>query len=173
MFRGALGCLATNSSTATTKAAIDVFMSLAPRPKSLPPWCVGENGGLVHWSNGPVGTTSVWPANTNVLIALDADSTATLALFAHKLRTLNEAGPLSIHSNVKPNGASRAAITSMQPASSGVFDCAAISCSVRRMVSSADEPSLGARALSGGSTAHVVASVGVCFVIVSHPTQFQ
>ncbi len=29
--RGAWGCAATNSSTATTKAAIEVFMSLAPR----------------------------------------------------------------------------------------------------------------------------------------------
>ncbi len=60
------GAARRNSSTATTKAAIEVFMSPAPRPYSLPSRWVGMNGSLVHCSSGPVGTTSVWPANTTV-----------------------------------------------------------------------------------------------------------
>src|SRR5450830_620490 len=52
------GWAATNSSTATTIAAIEVFMSDAPRPNSLPSRCVGTNGGDCHLSTGPVGTTS-------------------------------------------------------------------------------------------------------------------
>ncbi len=60
------GWAARNSSAATTKAAIEVFMSAAPRPYSLPSRCAGVNGSLVHCSSGPVGTTSVWPANTTV-----------------------------------------------------------------------------------------------------------
>ena len=42
-------------------------MSDAPRPYSLPSRCVGVKGSLLHWSSGPVGTTSVWPAKARVL----------------------------------------------------------------------------------------------------------
>jgi hypothetical protein len=59
MFSGVSGCAARNSSVATTIAASEVFMSLAPRPKSRPSRCVGVNGSLCHWVSGPVGTTSV------------------------------------------------------------------------------------------------------------------
>jgi hypothetical protein len=41
MFSGVSGCAARNSSVATTIAASEVFMSLAPRPKSRPSRCVG------------------------------------------------------------------------------------------------------------------------------------
>ncbi len=47
------------------KAAIELFMSEAPRPKRSPPCIVGVKGSECHWSSGPVGTTSVWPANTS------------------------------------------------------------------------------------------------------------
>ena len=50
----------------TTIAASDVFMSLAPRPYSLPSCTTGSNGADVHCSAGPGGTTSTWPANTMV-----------------------------------------------------------------------------------------------------------
>ena len=53
------GWPATNSSQATTMAASEAFMSLAPRPYSLPLRWLGTKGGLPQASNGPVGTTSV------------------------------------------------------------------------------------------------------------------
>ena len=47
-------------------AASEVFMSQAPRPYSTPSRWVGTKGSLCHCCTGPVGTTSVWPANTRV-----------------------------------------------------------------------------------------------------------
>ena len=49
-------------SAAVTNAAIDAFMSQAPRPYSMPSRMTGTNGSLCQRSSGPVGTTSVWPA---------------------------------------------------------------------------------------------------------------
>jgi hypothetical protein len=36
-------------------------MSPAPRPYIQPPEIRGSNGGELHMSSGPVGTTSIWP----------------------------------------------------------------------------------------------------------------
>ena len=91
------GCAAMNSSQATTIAAIEVFMSAAPRPYSLPSRRVGVNGCECHWSTGPVGTTSVWPANTNTGDAVP--------LRAHRLVTPFD----SMVSQRKPSGASSSA----------------------------------------------------------------
>src|SRR5882672_3478586 len=56
-------CLARKSSTATTKAAIEVFMSAAPRPNSLPSRSVGTKGSLFHWSSGPVEERPQWKSD--------------------------------------------------------------------------------------------------------------
>ncbi len=94
-----------------TKAAIEVFMSEAPRPYSTPSRMVGVKGSETHCSSGPLGTTSVWPAKHT--------TGASLPLRAHRLVT-----PLdSMVSNVKPSGARRAISRAWQPASSGVLDC--------------------------------------------------
>src|SRR5919108_91501 len=57
-----LGRSAMKRSAATTNAAIEDFISAAPRPKSLPSRMVGTKGSECHSLSGPVGTTSVWPA---------------------------------------------------------------------------------------------------------------
>ena len=65
-----LGLSRTNASMLVTNAANDVFMSAAPRAYSMPSTMVGSNGGVCHFSMGPDGTTSVWPANTNSGLAV-------------------------------------------------------------------------------------------------------
>src|SRR5437868_6343958 len=113
---------ATNSSQATTKAAIEVFMSAAPRPYSLPSRWVGLKGSERHCSTGPVGTTSVWPANTS--------SGAPVPLRAHRLVTPFD----STTSHTKPSGDSRSIRCRWQPLSSGVTEERAISFSVSARV---------------------------------------
>ena len=85
---------AKNSSIETTMAASEVFISLLPRPNNLPSRWVGVKGSLLHLAIGPVGTTSVWPANTNVFALV-----ILLRLMAHKLLTRNVSGPLSMRSH--------------------------------------------------------------------------
>ena len=53
-------CPAATEAAAATKAAIALFMSLAPRPVSTPSSMTGSNGSLAQPSPG--GTTSRWPA---------------------------------------------------------------------------------------------------------------
>ena len=151
MDKAGWGCTAKNSSTATTIAAIEAFMSAAPRPYSLPARCVGVKGWLCHCSSGPVGTTSVWPAKTSVLtgasensefaigsIAAGAGADCARGLkpsnFAHKLVTRKFCGPLTMVSHLKPKGASRAIKMAWQFASSGVMEGREISCSASRSV---------------------------------------
>ncbi len=122
------GCAARNSCTATTMAASEVFMSLAPRPYSLPSLCVGVNGSLDHCASGPVGTTSVWPAKARVWPEVPGR-------LAQRLRTRKVSGPDSMNSQAKPSGCNASARMSMHPASSGVTEGRAISCSARRRVS--------------------------------------
>src|SRR5437868_12336168 len=119
------GCAATNSSMATTMAAMEVFMSAAPRPYSLPSRCVGAKGSLCHWASGPVGTTSVWPANASSGAAASAPRRT-----AQRLVTRKSSGPLCIVSQTKPSGLSRSMIRGWKPPSFGVRDRQAISCSV-------------------------------------------
>ena len=120
---------AKNSSIETTMAAREVFISLLPRPNNLPSRCVGVKGSLRHWAIGPVGTTSVWPANTNVFALA-----CVLRLMAHKLLTRNDSGPLSMRSHAKPRGTKCETINSKHPASSGVAEGRAISCSASERV---------------------------------------
>src|SRR5512140_605863 len=119
-----------NSSAATTKAAIEVFMSAAPRPYSLPSRCAGVNGSLVHCSSGPVGTTSVWPANTTVRPRPGSASRRPGRL-AHRLVTRKVFGPLSMVSATKPSGFRRSPTMRWHCPSSGVTERRAISCSAR------------------------------------------
>ena len=123
-----LGWVARNSCTATTMAAREVFMSLAPRPNNLPSWWVGVKGSLSHWVNGPVGTTSVWPAKASVWPEVPAR-------LAQRLRTRKVSGPESMNSQTNPRGFKASAIRSRQPASSGVTEGREISCSAKRRVS--------------------------------------
>ncbi len=125
MSKEGAGVSARNSSSATTKAAMEVFMSLAPRPYSLPSRCVGTKGGLLHCSSGPVGTTSVWPAKTST-----GRSAPVPERRAQRLRTRKLSGPLSMRSQAKPMGCRASARSSRQPASSGVTEGRLISCSV-------------------------------------------
>ena len=53
------GFVCKNCSIEVTNAAIEAFISAAPRPYSKPSRMVGSNGSLAHFSTGPVGTTSV------------------------------------------------------------------------------------------------------------------
>ncbi|MCY1545035.1 hypothetical protein D9M68_809530 [compost metagenome] len=124
---GGLGFAARNSSQATTMAASEVFMSLAPRPKSLPSRCEGTKGSLPQASSGPVGTTSVWPAQTRV-------GCWPVPRRAQRLVTRKSAGPLSMVSQTKPSARRRSAIRAWQPSSSGVTEGRAINSSVRRRV---------------------------------------
>ena len=116
---------AANSSQATTMAASEAFMSLLPRPYNMPLRWVGVNGSCVHWSKGPVGTTSVCPANTKVFALAWV-----LRFTAHRLLTRKLSGPLSMRSQANPSGVRREAIRSRQPASSGVTEGREMSCSV-------------------------------------------
>ena len=52
-------------SVAVNIAAMLPFMSAAPLPCRKPSATVALNGGYCQELSGPVGTTSVWPANTN------------------------------------------------------------------------------------------------------------
>jgi hypothetical protein len=97
-------------------------MSAAPRPYSTPSRIVGTKGSECHCSSGPVGTTSVWPANTNVGRAVPRRS--------HRFVV----SPRATVSARKPDGASRAAISAWQPASSGVTEARAISARVSSRV---------------------------------------
>ncbi len=121
------GVAARNCSQATTMAASEVFMSLAPRPKSLPSRWLGTKGSLVQASSGPVGTTSVWPAQMRV-------GRRPVPQRAHRLATRKASGPLSMRWQSKSSGLSRAAMMSRHPASSGVTEGRAISSSARRSV---------------------------------------
>src|SRR5688500_1037400 len=71
---------------------------------------VGTNGSECHSLSGPVGTTSVWPAKQTTGLALPRR--------AQRLVT----SPNFIGSHWKPAVASRLAINSWQPPSSGVTD---------------------------------------------------
>ena len=116
------GVAAMNSSQATTMAAIEVFMSAAPRPYSLPSRCVGMKGCERHCSTGPVGTTSVWPAKTNTGDVVPRR--------AHRLVTSFDC----IVSQTKPSGVRMSIRCCWQPLSSGVTEDRAISFSVRARV---------------------------------------
>src|SRR6266496_2470172 len=109
------GRSATKRSAATTKAAIDDFMSAAPRPYSLPSRTVGTKGSECHSLSGPVGTTSVCPAKQTTGCSVPRR--------AQRLVT----APNFIGSQPNPALASRAASSSWQPPSSGVTDRRAIS----------------------------------------------
>src|SRR6218665_2493220 len=171
--RGA-GVAARNSSSATMKAAIEVFMSLAPRPSSRPSLRVGENGLLLHCSSGPVGTTSVWPAKTMVLTAVllasCASGTCATGRLAHRLLTRCRAGPLSMRSQTKPSGASLAASRSRQPASSGAIEGRAMSCSARcrgRVIGQVIGQNIGQE--EGSGIGRVIEhDLGECGLVVGH-----
>ena len=126
-----LGCgvCAKNSSQATTMAASEVFMSLAPRPNKWPSRCVGTKGSLVQAARSPVGTTSVWPANTKTWASVRPQRRS-----AHRLLTRPSAGPLSMASHTKPSGVKRCAIIGKQPWSLGVTEGRAMSASASRRV---------------------------------------
>ena len=126
-----LGCgvCAKNSSQATTMAASEVFMSLAPRPNKWPSRCVGTKGSLVQAARSPVGTTSVWPANTKTWASVRPQRR-----IAHRLLTRPSAGPLSMASHTKPSGVKRCAIIGKQPWSFGVTEGRAMSASASRRV---------------------------------------
>src|SRR5688572_24568714 len=100
----------TNASTATTNAAIEDFMSAAPRPKSLPSRIVGTNGSECHSESGPVGTTSVWPAKQ-----------ITGCVPPRRAQRLSTS-PKRIGSQRKPSGFRRSARTCWQPQSCGVTE---------------------------------------------------
>lgn len=108
------GWAATKRSIAVTKAASEVFMSAAPRPYSTPSLMVGLKG-VLQASAGPGGTTSVWPAkhSTGAVGAASrpqvADATAVDALEGEAERRR------------------RSAMSSRQPASSGVTEGRAMS----------------------------------------------
>src|SRR5262245_21492990 len=105
----------TKASAAITNAAIEDFMSAAPRPYSLPSRMVGTKGSECHSDSGPVGTTSVWPAKQT--------TGACVPRRAHRLVT----SPNFIGSHLKPAAASRLESRSWQPPSSGVIDLRPIS----------------------------------------------
>src|SRR4051812_23104122 len=119
------GRSATKRSAATTKQAMEDFMSAAPRPNSLPSRTVGTNGSERHSASGPVGTTSVWPAKQTTGCAPPRR--------AQRLVT----SPNFIDSQRKPAFCRRAAMRSWQPPSSGVIDRRSMSC----LVSSSAPPS--------------------------------
>ena len=155
----ASACAAANSSAATTMAAIELFMSAAPRPCSRPSRCVGTNGALRQAASGPVGTTSVWPAKTS------RPASASLpGRTAHRLVTGAPAGPKTSVSQTKPCGRSRSAISAWQPASSGVSDGRAISASASRSAApSQGDASAGQAATAAGRTGsamHVESDLG-------------
>lgn len=105
-----------NSSVATTMAAKEVFMSLAPRPNNLPSRWLGVKGSVVHLSKGPVGTTSVWPANTKV------GPFGEQRLIAHRLLTLKLSGPKFKRCESKSKAFKRSPKISRHPASSGLTE---------------------------------------------------
>src|SRR3954468_3000780 len=109
------GRSATKRSAATTNAAMEDFMSAAPRPNSLPSRTVGTNGSECHSESGPVGTTSVWPAKQTTGCAPPRR--------AQRLVT----SPNLSGSQRNPDFSSRAAISSWQPPSSGVIERRAMS----------------------------------------------
>ena len=116
------GCSATKRSQAVTKAAILVFMSAVPRPYSLPSRSVGSNGGDVHFSSGPLGTTSVWPAKHSKGALLPRRA----QMFWVSLKFMA--------SMVKPIFCKRSARMAWQFLSSGVTEASAMSCLVRAKV---------------------------------------
>src|SRR6266849_5304419 len=118
------GCAATKRSAAVTNAATEVFMSAAPRPKSLPSRSVGSNGSECHFSSGPGGTTSVWPASTTSGFA----SPWRIQRFTTSLQRNTSA--------LKPSGARRSRMISWQPSSSGVMERRAMSAFASARVSS-------------------------------------
>lgn len=107
-------------------------MSLAPRPYSLPSRTQGSNGGLLHCSSGPGGTTSTCPANTTV----GPDGPSIPCRSAQRLRTKKPDGPLSMRSQTKPRGANSCVSNDRQPPSSGVTDAQAINRCARSNVES-------------------------------------
>src|SRR6185437_2359782 len=109
------GFARTKSAAAVTKAATEVFMSAAPRPKSFSSRIVGMNGSERHFSRGPVGTTSVWPARTTTGFVSPCR--------IQRLVT----SPKTITSGRKPRGARRSTMSCWQPSSAGVTDLRAMS----------------------------------------------
>ena len=97
-------------------AAMPVFISAEPRPYSWPLSTVAAKGGCVHLSSGPVGTTSVWPVNTN--------SGPSVPLRIHALET-SAKGKGSV---VNPLVTNLSASKSKQPSSLGVTEGFCISC---------------------------------------------
>src|SRR5581483_34278 len=109
------GRSAMKRSAATTNAAIEDFMSAAPRPKSLPSRIVGTKGSECHSESGPVGTTSVWPAkHTNG---------RSLPRRAQRFVT----SPKGIDSQRNPARSRRRATSAWQPPSCGVTERRSIS----------------------------------------------
>src|SRR5579859_1703940 len=110
-------------------AARPPFMSAVPRPKSRPSRSVGAKGSELHCSAGPLGTTSVCPANTR--------SGAALPRRAQKLSTL----PKRMGSMSNPSFLSLAAMMAWQPSSSGVRERRATSSLVNSSTVLMDGPS--------------------------------
>src|SRR6266699_5476333 len=125
------GCFATKCSAATTKAAIEVFMSAAPRPKSLPSRSVGAKGSACHRSSGPGGTTSVCPTKHS--------KGRTSPRRAQRFAT----SPLRTGSIANPSRARRAASSSWQPPSSGVIERRAISSRASSSVAAVSAAGMG------------------------------
>ncbi len=115
-------------------------MSAAPRPYSMPSRCVGTKGSLCQASSGPVGTTSVWPAKASTGAAGDAPRR-----IAHRLLTGCSPLPKTSDSQSKPSARRRCASSAWQPASRGVTEAAAISCSVSCRVRSVMRSDAGNR----------------------------
>src|SRR5438552_576898 len=119
------------SHSAAATAAIEVFRSAAPRPKSLPSCSVGANGSVCHWSSGPGGTTSVWPTKQR--------RGRTSPRRAQRLAT----SPLRTGSIANPSRARRAASSSWQPPSSGVIERRAISSRASSSVAAVSAAGMG------------------------------
>ena len=83
---------------------------------------MGSNGGVCHWSTGPLGTTSVWPAKASTGLSEPRR--------AQKLST----APKRMRSIVKPIASRRAIINSWQPLSVGVTEARPIRSWAKAMV---------------------------------------
>src|SRR5690349_16598766 len=135
---GCEGCAPTKRSAAVTNAAMDVFMSAAPRPYRFPSRIVGTKGSECHFSSGPGGTTSVWPAR--------ATTGRAVPWRIHRFTT-------SLQRNTsawKPSGSSRSMIICWQPESSGVMDLRRIRAWASSSVSFFKEGPAGKRSAGSG-----------------------
>src|SRR5574343_1634743 len=125
------GCSAMICSMASTNAATEPFMSAAPRPYSRPSRISGRNGSEVQSAGSPAGTTSVWPSSS--VTGAPCPCVTNRFLTAPKSRRWQS----------HPALASRSAMSSMQPASSGVSERLAINSCVRASTSIMAASSLG------------------------------